>query len=394
MKILFVTNSPIEYSSSANIRNTSLVRGLVENGHVIHILTCSPDKNSKYYDPTIAKDIGSSIQYIDKTNEDNDQSGKKAKIKNSQLYQKIRNNLYKTYNYFAIYDHRKRNLKNIDKLEFNEGFDILISSSDPKSSHLIAENIAKKMNIEKWIQYWGDPLAADINKKSIVPQYMLKKEELRLLEKATTVFYVSPITFDIQKNMYKKIGMNMRYLPIPIQISSFHDQRNELNSDVRIGYYGDYYTRDRNILPLVNACSNSGFNLEIYGRSDIKIENKNNIQVNERTSYEKIKAYENKIDILVCLCNKKGGQIPGKIYHYAASSKPILLILDGEYKKIIRNFFGRYPNYYICDNNKESICSAITEIMSTEVEISPIEDFNSKSIAFKMIETLRLSVEG
>ena len=276
----------------------------------------------------------------------------------------------------------------MDKIEINVSYDVVISSSDPKSSHLIAEKIVEKFNIKQWIQYWGDPLTTDINKNGIIPQFILKNEELRLLEKASAAFYVSPITLKLQKEMFKEISGKIHYFPIPIQINGYDEKIITISDNIKIGYYGDYFSRDRNIMPLVNACEKNDFCLEIFGSSDVKITNKDNIQVNERAPFEVIKMHEKNTEILVCLCNKKGGQIPGKIYHYAATNKPILLILDGEYQQTVHDWFGKYPNYFICENNADSIREAIIKIQKSKLVLSPIKDFDSRSIASNMLNKL------
>lgn len=388
MRILFITNSPIEYSSSANIRNTALIKGFMENGHDIDILTCYPDKNSKYFDSTIAKDLNHTIKYINKADDNNEKEVENINYRGSHLYNKVRNNLYKLYNILSIYDPRKRNLRFIDQIEINKYYDVAISSSDPKSSHLIAEKIVEKFNIRKWVQYWGDPLTADINKNSIIPQFIIKNEELRLLKKASIAFYVSPITLKLQKEMFKEISYKIHYLPIPIQLNGYGDKTTIIGENIKIGYYGDYFSRDRNIIPLVSACEKNDFYLEIFGSSDVRIENKNNVQVNERAQFEVIKTHEKNTDILVCLCNKKGGQIPGKIYHYAATNKPILLILDGDFQQTIHDWFVKYPNYFVCKNDEDSIRETIMKIHNSKLKLTPIEDFASKSIALNMVSEL------
>ena len=42
MNVLFVTSYPLEYNSSANIRNWGLIEGLLENGHEISTLSPYP----------------------------------------------------------------------------------------------------------------------------------------------------------------------------------------------------------------------------------------------------------------------------------------------------------------------------------------------------------------
>lgn len=386
MKILYITNSPIEYNSSANIRNISLIKGLVENGHQVEVLSCFPNKGSKYYDPTNTCKIDVPVKYIESVNKLSGSELKINKNEKSYVFDKVRVLLYKLYNSINIYDPRVRNLKYIDDLHIDNSYNVIISSSDPKSSHLLAENIIKKLGGVKWIQYWGDPMAADINKKGIIPKCFLKREELRLLRMADVAIYVSPTTCINQKKEYEKVEDKLHYLPIPVIPDTFTQYVKHGQEDIRLGYYGDYYLRDRNIIPLVNVCRKNKYYLDIYGNSDLTLEKTQYVNVNSRVTYKKIKTLEEQIDVLVCLCNKAGGQIPGKIYHYAATYKPILLILDGENKDDIQACFKKYPNYFMCENNEKSITEAVEAIMRDNRSISPVEDFFSMQVAQKMIE--------
>ena len=88
------------------------------------------------------------------------------------------------------------------------------------------------------------------------------------------------------------------------------------------------------------------------------------------------------------LCNLQGGQIPGKIYHYSATNKPILFVLDGteEEKKAIYDFFSKYNRYQFCENNINDIRAAIKEILEKKNQISakPVEAFEPQNVV-KMI---------
>ena len=46
MRILYITSYPLEYSSSANMRNIALIKGLIENGNEVHTLSTNLDKES------------------------------------------------------------------------------------------------------------------------------------------------------------------------------------------------------------------------------------------------------------------------------------------------------------------------------------------------------------
>ena len=91
----------------------------------------------------------------------------------------LKNFAYKFLSKFKIYDFRSSLASK--KVIIKEKFDLIISSSDPKSSHLIAESLIKNNpNItNKWIQYWGDPFASDINKKTLIPNTLIKESGIK-----------------------------------------------------------------------------------------------------------------------------------------------------------------------------------------------------------------------
>ena len=85
--------------------------------------------------------------------------------------------------------------------------------------------------------------------------------------------------------------------------------------------------------------------------------------------------------MLIFLCNRKGGQIPGKIYQYSATNKTILFILDGteEEQAVLKEFFGKFNRYVFCSNTKEDIARAIRDIEAGNtgnVKNDPIGDFD------------------
>ncbi len=57
---------------------------------------------------------------------------------------------------------------------------------------------------------------------------------------------------------------------------------------------------------------------------------------------------------MVCILNKSGTQIPGKLCNYAGTNKTILVLVDGDCGKEIQSYFKKF-NIYIFVNNKESI---------------------------------------
>ncbi len=384
MKILYISTSPLEYSASSNMRNIALLKGLTENGHNICTLTPEAQKDSSLYDDKICNVDITKKYFVDLGKIHSSLTIKKNN--NKSLKNKIKKILYNFLKKIKIYDFRS-SLAN-KKIIIDEQFDIIISSSDPKSSHLMAKNVIKNNpNItKKWIQYWGDPFYDDINDKRGIFKIFVKKEENKLIESCDKVVYVSPFTLKKQQELFPKYKNKMFFLPIPYNQELIYDKTN--NKKITLGYFGDYYKRNRNIIPLYNFVKNDkDLKLLICGKSDIDLNEENNIIIKERQPIEKIREFEKKTDILICICNNSGTQIPGKVYHYSATNKPILIILDGENQEELKQYFNKFNRYILCYNNEESIKEGVKKISSNTMN-TPCKKLSSKNIAKEFINII------
>lgn len=382
MNLLFVSSSPLEYSASSNMRNVAFLNGFIENGYDVYTLTPMAQKDSNLYDETICNIPIKKKYYIDM-----------GKFREKITMKKNRKNtikkiVYKIVSKFKMYDFRS-SLANKD-IKIEEKFDLLISSSDPKSSHLIAEKLIKNNPgiTKKWIQYWGDPFANDINRKNMLPKGIVKKEEKRLISICDKVIYVSPFTLDKQINYYNEYKDKMMFVPIPYSKEIIYPEIN--NKKITIGYFGDYRKKDRNIIPLYEMAKQNKDRIElrICGTGDFKLEQTDNIKIEPRQNLSKIKEYEKNVDILVCVCNKNGTQIPGKIYHYAATNKPILVLLDGNYKEKMKTYFEVFDRFILCDNNTKDIESKIFKFMEERKGFNPSEQLKSKNIVRSILQKI------
>ena len=385
MKILYITSTPLEYNSSANMRNIAIIKGLQQLGNEVSSLS-SEAVNSSIYSDDISGIINLKSRYWLKLGAI--QSNITNNINQRNNFKKIiKNRIYKIYTKFSIYDPKKTLVSKVSKDFIKEKFDLIISSSDPKSSHLIAEKLIElNPNItKKWIQYWGDPFVGDINKNSIIPANVIKREEKRLIGLCDEVVYVSPFTLEQQQKNYPEYKDKMKFVPIPYIEEKIFTTGS--NSKVTLGYFGDYKSSDRNIKPLYETIiKNNDCYLNICGNSDIKLEEKENVSIRPRQKMNVVEELEKNSDILVCICNKKGTQIPGKIYHYAATNKPILIILDGDKKEELRKYFESFNRYKLCENTEEDIMKAVKDIINEKVEYKPLTLLSSEKIAKKFIE--------
>jgi len=413
MKILFVSMIAFENNTSATIRNKGVIKGLVELGCKIDTLTLTPNKESISYDNSMndINDLISNSYYIEfnrvytilmakkqkpkeiKANKNENKNGNIVKY----IFKKIRSFIKKIYDNTSIFDAQKYNVRKVSKLniDYNK-YDIIISSSDPKSSHLIVDRIFKKNRNcrAKWIQYWGDPMLIDITRKNDWRDNLVKYHEKKLISKADRVIYASPLTLKRQKEIFYDFASKMDYANQGYtNIQPVKNKNDITTSDIdlesiKFGYFGAYISNVRNIIPLYDAAIDEKICLDICGRSDILLESTNNINVYGQVSYDQVLKMEKTTDILISICNKRGTQIPGKIYYWAGYDKPIIVILDGEYKEELKDYLNDFDRYILCENNKESIINAISEAKKqlSHCEYIINKRFTPKYMAEKILE--------
>lgn len=388
-KILVVTTRPLEANDSSSIRKISTIKSLVDAGTNVTVVSTEIPKNSPYYNNFI--DIGNVKRVTLKTGifynlgvtKSSDNSSKKS-IRRIKL---IARNMYYSIN---IFDPLKKCIRYIDtiKCKLDRKYDIIISISDPKSSHILALTLLKKQitSCNKYIQIWGDPMYLDITNKSLLPKFIIKKKEQKLLKKPDKIFYVSPLTMEEEKKLFPKYANKMDVLFPTYQNEHIYEPVLKIK---KIGYFGDYNSDIRDIKPLYNAIKNSNYELIICGNSDLKLESTKNIKVNERVPFEKVKELEREVDLLVHISNRVGTQIPGKIYQYMGTNKPILFILDGP-KELLMEIFKPFNRVIFCENYERDILKSIERFNggNVNVELKPVKKFSSESCAKKILEEI------
>jgi len=296
--------------------------------------------------------------------------------------------LRKVYKSLYLFGSTKFLLKYVKDVKFdNKHFDLVISSSDPKTSHLLAKKCLKnKITCKCWIQYWGDPLLIDItDNTSKLPKWYKRYVEYHILKDADKIIYVSPLTLEIQKKIYNRLARKMYFLPVPFQSETIYSPTN--NKKLRIGYFGNYNFVARDITPLYDAVKNN-YNSEliIAGDSEMNLSSIDNITIYTRISREKVKEMESICDVLVCVTNKRGAQIPSKIYYYAATNKNILVILDGNAIKI-KEYLSIYNRFEFCKNTAEDIKRALQNYLTESLNSNkPVKELSSSFIARKLIK--------
>lgn len=385
MRVLFIKLSSFTALRSSTMRTLSLMKGFYELGWTIDFLTLnrqngettnSMDKYSFLSDVNIICLNGQSKMSFD--------GNEKNKKTNISFTRRILRFFGKMLSPFIVFGSSKKYVKKVNrKLLPATKYDLIISVSDPKSSHLALKKLLDDCVVaNKIVEYWGDPLVGDISKSFLIPRKRLKKIEYDMLRISDAIFYTSPFTLDEAKRLYPILAKKMFFTPTANIDTRLLGPTN--NKVFTCGYFGAYYSKIRNIKPLYNAFNDFDCNLVIYGDSDLKLEERSNIEVHPRGN---IDVAEKKVDLLIMLLNLSGSQIPGKIYHDASTDKPILVILDGENRKGIKEYLTNFERFYFCENDVASIRKAIREIYNNSNRICyPCEKLECRTIAKKIIE--------
>lgn len=387
MRILFVMLRALEVNSSVTISNLGLLKGLKELDYEIDLVMPSV-KNTRKENSNIEESLeGINVIRIPGNSSYNRLVEKNTNYVKKKFINMARKLFYKV----SMHDNSVMLIKKADIKMLNyENYDLIISTSDPKTSHLFVKKLIDQgLSYTSWLQHWGDPLSLDITKRTIFPQFYLKYKEREILSWADKVVYVSPLTEKLQKKIFSEISWKIHFVPLPYE--NIRHYPTTKNMKFKIGYFGDYNSEIRNISPLYNFCvENPDIELVIAGHSDIKLEKKDNITILPRIDQLKIIDLEAECDLLVCICNNKGTQIPGKIYYYTATNKPILVILDGNYEKEIASFLSNYNRFNICGNEIESIEEEVNKIKISTKIYSSCKEFSSSEIANEIVEIAKV----
>ena len=381
MKVLFVTLFPLEDNTSVTISNYGLLMGLRELGHEVTILMphyTSDDSRACEYDLsdfTIERIPGLSFAEC-------------RQAKPLTVLNRIRRKWHKEFDFL---DFTAQMLSVAKDVRFKENYyDIVISTSDPKTSHVFVQKLIDNgLQYGRWIQHWGDPMNGDITRRNCYPDKIVQWYERRMIKDADTVVYVSPFTAEMQRKAYPDMANKLSFVPLPCIATETKDEvtPSQKTLKLRLAYMGDYSSSIRNILPLYEACKiMPDVELTIAGISDLKLQSTDNIKVLPRVPHSQAIQIEEESDVSVTVCNLRGTQIPGKLYYSAAMQKHLLVLVDGDDPEAIRNYLKQFNRYKVADNNVESIQLEIKALQHKLCAYQCPEEFKPINVVKSILE--------
>lgn len=397
MKILVIAGYCPRDNHSAALSHNAYVDGFVKLGHKVDLI-CYSEKGFQIDEEMTIPVIENKYEYdglslyeklsmknrpivSDSTenehNEGEDCVSLKSRIIN--FTKKTIRGMYGIYNPSIVWFQRSKHFKT------DINYDCVVSMSYPQVSHLVANYLKKKRRVQakKWIQLWEDPWSMDLGNADGMKKCL--KPENKLLNEAEDIVYVSPITLIHQQELFPNNKNKMRWCPLASYYTAEEKDYTGYTENY-YGYFGDYSPNIRNLKPFYNVAVERNLNVDICGSPSDLFPSKNNVKIYPRLPLGELKQHEDKANIVICLFNLGGGQIPGKIYQLAATNKTILAILDGpeDEQKIIRDYFEKFNRFVFCQNNEKSISEAIDRIENNDlggVSNKPIDDFSVEKVA-------------
>lgn len=277
-------------------------------------------------------------------------------------------------------------LRKAGRFKSDAAYDLVVSNSSPAASHKLAGSLIrnKRITCKRWIQIWEDPWYSDLYGGH---SEAVRQEEHALLREASEIYYVSPLTLQYQKQYFPDCAQKMKHVPLPYLETA--ERTNSALVPGSFGYFGDYYSKTRNLKPFFDALCKSGYSGYIYGDTDLSLSSAEHITVSGRVTLDVLAQVQDQAEVLVHLSNLKGGQIPGKIYHYSATTKPILFILDGtpEEQAQLYTYFRQFDRYYFCENNENSILQALQAVqadIAAGKTWAPVTAFSPRSVVSQL----------
>ena len=390
MKILYISNFYSYRDSSAAVRNNALVKGLLELGHHVDVLTVRYSKEMTSPDLQYGN-----ITFTDLFNWEAN-AALNAKAQNNKLLTLMRNIYVSIRRYRQFPDRYYRWPSKVDPMKFKD-YDLMISSSDGKISHFVGEKIKKVHSNLKWVQIWGDPWYDDLN-SNFIDRIRIPFYEKKLLSAADKIVYISKPTAELIKSKY--CDMAEKILFVPRSFFNEYHYKVDSSDELHIIYTGTiktFYGRNLNALIKViekwNSNNKTRLYLDIYGTVDeaTKEASKSNyVSFYKGVDVSELGDVYKKANALLYISNKSGStQIPGKLYDYLGTSSMVLCLLN-DIKDSIADYLQTLGDKCLLLKNDYEDISASMEVLIEKMQITapPLSAFSPVGVAKSLMSMI------
>ncbi|QWF33150.1 hypothetical protein [Pseudoalteromonas sp. SiA1] len=389
MRVLYVASLFRKKSCSASIRNVALVNGLKELGCSVSVLTI--EYPSVVLDPYLVSSVNEDVNIIELN------AGyissfipsiyKGAGVKKENMFSKLKR-FVKNVIYFPGID--KKWISTVTPKNY-KNYDLIISSSDTKTSHFVASKIVRTYPI-KWLQIWGDPWADDVGIKNNFLKLRASIYEKKLLKSANFIGYVSLPT--AQKVSLQNPDFAEKIKFIPRNFFKTVEHTVVTNDIFRIAYTG--VLKGRDIIPIIkaidsyNAANSLRIELDIFGRISPEQEKIINdykaVTYFGEVSLQEVYEVFKRSHALLYLGNAAGSsQIPGKLYDYFGTKLPILALVQ-DMNDAVTSFILESKRCVVFKNKSELI--NLKQLVESHNTVQVLQQYSPAAVASQIIKLI------
>jgi glycosyltransferase involved in cell wall biosynthesis len=250
--------------------------------------------------------------------------------------------------------------------------EVVVSSSHPYCSHLLCLLAYELGHAFRWIGDFGDPL---IGGGGLVPTDRARRlwhsVEARILRRMDRVV----VTTERTKALYLKQYPWLRHEQVSVIRNGYDPEEFDLPvtkaPSTVLAHVGSIYYPRVSIMPFFQALhglrrSSRGdwarSRVRIVGRNDGQatafLRHIEGVELLGPVSYEQSLLEMKAADLLLLWGNKSGIQIPGKVYQYIGSGRPILCMVSS-FEDDLADLLRQYPKARVVLNTPEAIAGAL-----------------------------------
>ncbi|MED3645224.1 hypothetical protein P5F75_17895 [Caldifermentibacillus hisashii] len=217
-------------------------------------------------------------------------------------------------------------------------YDSVISVSLPFKSHYIAKKLVSMVDDSslKWFVYEYDPFGYNkLLSKSTIKKFLRLKREYKVFERCNYIFLTPELYHFYMKTPFSIFKDKFISMPFAnIQKFTYEEEKIDIKLDsknINCVFTGTLYQEIRNPKYAIEMFGNLDTNIQLIFLSNITQEAvnganevKSNVSFYPMQPRNKAKNILAKSDILVNIGNTVEFQIPGKIFEYISTGKPIV----------------------------------------------------------------------
>ena len=271
-------------------------------------------------------------------------------------------------------------------------FHAVVSSSDPKGVHLFSFNawfrsFRRDNPTAVYAQYWGDPWFGDLNLARAPWTIWLER---LLLRRADQIVFNTKQTLRDKQQQHRGLSSRMEMISrgVDREAAALLPCVHVFPRASSLLYAGDFYQVNRSIAPLVTAAESAGLPLSVVGDGDWPKQRVSGVTWRPRVSPGELRSHIEQASMLVVILNKRGSQIPGKIYDFATEFRPVLVLYEDP--TVIREF-PMASRFIFASNSVSEIYKVLTCSSQIHVDFREVIAASSESAVSPLFRALKLS---